>query len=93
MLDDNVTKIKLTHPTHNKEDGGSLPIPPLQCFADDMTCVIEETEKNLVMMKMIFESFESLVILIPWLFLAILINTVMMDKQPSDTCRLYNMET
>ena len=42
MLDDNVTKIQLTHLTHNKEDGGFLPIPPLQCFADDMTCVIEE---------------------------------------------------
>ena len=46
MLDDNVTKIKLTHPTHSKEDGGSLPIPPLQCFADDMTCVIEETRRK-----------------------------------------------
>ena len=44
LLDDNVTKIKITHPTH-KEDGGDLPIPPLQWFADDMTCVIEETEK------------------------------------------------
>ena len=46
LLDDNVTKIKITHPTHNKEDGGDLPIPPLQWFADDMTCVIEETEKT-----------------------------------------------
>ena len=24
VLDDNVTKIKLTHPTHNKEDGDDL---------------------------------------------------------------------
>jgi hypothetical protein len=60
MHHDNVTKIKLTHPTHNKEDGDFLPIPPLQCFADDMTCVIEETEKNLVMMKTIFKSFALL---------------------------------
>jgi hypothetical protein len=60
MLDDNVTKIKLTQPTYNKEDGGKLPIPPLQCFADDMTCVIEETKKNLIMMKMIFKSFAIL---------------------------------
>ena len=58
MLDDNVTKIKLTHPTHNKEDGGHLPIPPLQCFTDDMTCVIEETEKNLIMMKTILSGQE-----------------------------------
>ena len=35
-------------------------MPPLQCFADDMTCVIEETEKNLLMMKKIFESFADL---------------------------------
>jgi hypothetical protein len=60
MLDDNVTKIKLTHPTYNKEDGGYFPMPPLQCFADDMTCVIEEAEKNLIMMKTIFESFAIL---------------------------------
>ena len=25
LLDDGVTKIKLTHPTNRKEDGGSLP--------------------------------------------------------------------
>ena len=43
-----------------KEDGGSLDIPCLQCFADDMTCVIEETEKNLLMMKSLFESFAGL---------------------------------
>jgi hypothetical protein len=60
MMDDNVTKIKLTHPPHNKEEGGFFPNPPLQCFADDMTFVIEETEKNLVMIKMIFESFSVL---------------------------------
>ena len=54
------TKIRLTHPTHNKEDGGDLDIPPLQCFADDMTCVIEETEKNLLMMKTIFEEYAKL---------------------------------
>jgi hypothetical protein len=60
MLDNNITKIKLTHPTYNKEDGGNLPIPPLQCFTDDMTCVIEDTEKNLIMMKTIFESFAIL---------------------------------
>ena len=55
MLDEKVTKVKLAHSTHNKEDGGCLPIPPLQCFLDYMTCVIEETEKNLVTMKKIFE--------------------------------------
>ena len=55
-----MTKIKLAHQTYNKEDGGDLAIPPLQCFADDMTCVIEETEKNLLMMKRIFESFAEL---------------------------------
>ena len=60
MLDDNVTKIRLTHPTMRREDGGSLTISCLQCFADDMTCVIEETEKNLLMMKSIFESFAGL---------------------------------
>ena len=60
MLDENVTKIKLTHPTHNKEDGGDLYIPPLQCFADDMTVVIEETEKKLIMMKKIFEDYAEL---------------------------------
>ena len=60
LLDDNVTKIKLTHPTHKKEDGGDLNISPLQCFADDMTCVIEETEKNLLMMKKIFEEYAEL---------------------------------
>ena len=60
MLDNNVTKIRLTHPTMRKEDEGSLDIPCLQCFADDMTCVIEETEKNLLMMKTIFESFAEL---------------------------------
>jgi hypothetical protein len=60
MLDDNVKKIKLTHPTYNEEDGGFLHIPPYQCFADDMSCVIEETEKNLVMMKTIFKSFAVL---------------------------------
>ena len=46
MLDDNVTKIKLTHRTRNKEEVGDLTIPPLQCFADDMTVVIEETDKK-----------------------------------------------
>ena len=60
MLDENVTKIKLTHPTHNKEDWGDLSIPPLQCFADDMTFVIEETEKNLLMMKQIFDDYAEL---------------------------------
>ena len=28
-----------------------MDIPPLQCFADDITYVIEETEKTLLMMK------------------------------------------
>ena len=60
MLDNNVTKIKLTHPTQNKEDRGDLNIPPLQCFADNMTCVIEETEKNLLMMKKIFAELSRL---------------------------------
>ena len=60
MLDDNVTKIKLSNPGHRDEDGGATNIPVLQCFADDMTCVIEETERNLLMMKHIFESFAEL---------------------------------
>ena len=60
MLDERVTKIKLNTPNYSKEDGGDLDIPVLQCFADDMTCVIEETEKNLVMMKSIFEEFAAL---------------------------------
>ena len=58
--DDNVTKIKLTHPTHRNEDGGSVNISVIQCFDDDMTCVIEETEKSLLMTKSIFESFAAL---------------------------------
>ena len=33
-----------------------MDIPPLQCFADNMTCVIEETE----MMKKIFEDYAEL---------------------------------
>ena len=40
MLDDGVTKVKLNKPNYSKEDGGNLWIPVLQCFADDMTCVI-----------------------------------------------------
>ena len=60
LLDDNVTKIKLSNPGHRDEDGGATNIPVLQCFADDMTCVIEETERNLLMMKNIFESFAEL---------------------------------
>ena len=53
-------KIKLTHPTHNREDGGDLNIPPLQRFADNMTCVIEEAEKNLLMMKKFVEEYAEL---------------------------------
>ena len=60
MLDDKVTKIMLTNPNHREEDGGSINIPVLQCFVDDMTCVIEETERNLPMMKRIFEDFAEL---------------------------------
>ena len=47
-------------PDHDKEDRADLTIPPLQCFADDMTVVIEETEKNLLMMKKIFEDYAEL---------------------------------
>jgi hypothetical protein len=39
-------------------DGGNL--NPLQCFADDMTAVMEETEENLIKMKDIFEAFKRL---------------------------------
>ena len=60
MLDDNVTKVKISNDNYRTEDGGNLWIPALQCFADDMTCVIEETEKNLVAMKGIFEDFALL---------------------------------
>ena len=60
MLDDNATKIKLTNLGHRDEDGGSINIPVLQCFADDMTCVIEETERNLRMTMRIFEDFAEL---------------------------------
>ena len=45
---------------YRTEDGGNLWITALQCFADDMTCVIEETEKNLLAMKTIFEEFAML---------------------------------
>ena len=60
MLDDDVTKVRIMKDNYRPEDGGNLWIPVLQCFADDMTCVIEETEKNLVAMKGIFEDFASL---------------------------------
>ena len=60
MLDDNVTKVKINKENYSTEDGGNLWISALQCFADDMTCVIEETEKNLVAMKVIFEEFAML---------------------------------
>ena len=35
LLDDNVDKIKLSHPNYNKEDGGDLSITPLQCVDDE----------------------------------------------------------
>ena len=60
MLDDSITKVKIKKENYRAEDGGNLWIPALQCFADDMTCVIEETEKNLVAMKGIFEVFALL---------------------------------
>jgi hypothetical protein len=41
-------------------DGSNLNIDPLQCFADDMTAVMEETEENLIKMKEIFEAFKRL---------------------------------
>ena len=41
-------------------DGGNLKIDPLQCFADDMTAIMEETEENLIKMKEIFEAFKQL---------------------------------
>ena len=41
-------------------DGGNLNIDPLQCFADDMTAIMEETEENLIKMKEIFEAFKKL---------------------------------
>ena len=47
MLDDDVTKVRIMKDNYRPEDGGNLWIPVLQCFADDMTCVIEETERNL----------------------------------------------
>ena len=41
-------------------DGGDLKIDPLQCFADDMTAIMEETEENLIKMKEMFEEFRNL---------------------------------
>jgi hypothetical protein len=41
-------------------DGGTVNIDPLQCFADDMTAIMEETEENLIQMKEIFEAFKRL---------------------------------
>eukprot|EP00090_Calanus_glacialis_P035375 TRINITY_DN60407_c0_g1_i1.p1 TRINITY_DN60407_c0_g1~~TRINITY_DN60407_c0_g1_i1.p1 ORF type:complete len:167 (+),score=30.83 TRINITY_DN60407_c0_g1_i1:69-503(+) len=41
-------------------DGGDMSIDPLQCFADDMTAIMEETEANLIKMKEIFEEFKNL---------------------------------
>ena len=59
-LNNNITKVKINKENYSTEDGGNLWIPALQCFPDDMTCVIEETEKNLVAMKGIFEDFALL---------------------------------
>ena len=52
--------IKLEKPNYKNNDGGNLVIPPLHCFADDMTAIFEETEENLVTLKKIFAEFNDL---------------------------------
>ena len=54
-----MTKIKLRNDLSNREDGGNLDIPPLQSFADGMTCVIEKNKRNQLIMKKIFESINE----------------------------------
>ena len=52
--------MKFNVPDHEDMDGGNLKIKPLQCFADDMTAIMEETKENLLKMKEIFEGFRNL---------------------------------
>ena len=58
--DKNLTFLKFNIQGYNKMDGGDMRIDPLQCFADDMTAIMEETEANLIKMKEIFEEFKNL---------------------------------
>ena len=55
-----LTFLKFNIQGYNKMDGGDMSIDPLQCFADDMTAIMEETEANLIKMKEIFEEFKNL---------------------------------
>ena len=52
--------MKFNVPDHEDMDGGNLKIEPLQCFADNMTAIMEETKENLLKMKEIFEGFKNL---------------------------------
>jgi hypothetical protein len=58
--DPNLKFLKFNFPGFDPMDGGNLNIDPLQCFADDMTAIMEETEENLIKMKEIFEAFKRL---------------------------------
>ena len=58
--DKNLTFLKFNEPGFDDMDGGNLKINPLQCFADDMTAIMEETKENLIRMKEIFEAFRNL---------------------------------
>ena len=58
--DPTLIPIKLEIADHKPIDGGNLEIPPLHCFADDMTAIYEETEQNLVTLKTIFGDFHDL---------------------------------
>ena len=60
MNDPILTPLKLSNQEFKDEDGGNLEIPPLHCFADDMTVILEETEENLVRLKEIFMEFNNL---------------------------------
>ena len=56
----NLKFMKFNVPGFDPMDGGNLNVDPLQCFADDMTAIMEETEENLIKMKEIFEAFKRL---------------------------------
>ena len=54
-----ITIVQLNIVGCKPEDGGNLEIPQLQCFADDMTVIVEETENNLVILKDLFKDFSE----------------------------------
>ena len=49
--DKDLTFMKFNVPDYDDMDGGNLKNDPLQCFADDMTAIMEETKENLIKMK------------------------------------------